>query len=365
MLIIRKATIADNDALCKLCEHPMQGSIGIALERNPNFFNGSYVQCEQPEVFLVYNQTNHEVLGMFSIGTRRVWLNRTVTKIRYFSDLRLKEGVQRVQTLFSICNFISNSGFLIDTIAQTIVFNENIGMNRVIELLNRRARKHSVFQYFKHGAYVSHMVHVSNKALPIKHFFEIAQAKQTDVQQMQVFLDIEGSKHPFFPYYNLQDLGSSYHLGLRLENFYLAKQAGEIRGILAFWDQTEYKQTRIKSYAKYLHFVRPFVNLFAKFFGGFSLPGINETMHYVSLHCVLIQDQNPEAFKALLNRILSDIQPKGYQYLMCGLPQNHPFQMVLKKFTKTRTINGTCYLVGNDKSPALSNPEFYLELGRI
>ena len=120
-----------------------------------------------------------------------------------------------------------------------------------------------------------------------------------------------------------------------------------------------------KKNAKSIQIARPFVNTFAKLFGGFSLPKIGETMNYASLHCVLIEEQNPVVFTALINAILLDLRKLPYQYLLCGLPSEHPFQSILEKFNKTRTIKGNCYLIGNETPTQIANPNFYLELGRI
>lgn len=365
MIQVRTAEISDNDALCSLCEHAMQGSIGIAMERNPNFFVGSNVQCENSEIFVVYNDQNNEILGVFSVGIRRVWLNGKISNIRYFSDLRLKNGTQRAQSLFAMCNFIATSGFLEGTLAQTVVFDENTGMNKVIELLNRRALKHNIFQYYKHGSFTSHMVHVSSKSIPLIKRYTVERATPNDTADMQAFLEKEGPNHPFFPFFNFTELGNAYHKGLTIENFYIAKESGIIRGIMAYWDQSEYKQTRIKSYSKPIQIARPFVNLFAKIFGGFSLPKVGQTMHYASLHCVLIENNNEAIFGELINVVLSNIKQLNYEYLLCGFPSVHNFQNVLNRFNKTRTIRGNCYLVSNQPPEALTDPNYYLELGRI
>lgn len=365
MINVRTAQPTDNAELCSLCEHAMQGSIGIAMERNPNFFVGSNVQCENSEVFVVYNDHNNEILGVFSIGTRRVWLDGKINNIRYFSDLRLKNGSQRAQSLFAMCNFIATSGFLEGTLAQTVVFDENTGMNKVIDLLNRRALKHNIFQYYQHGSFVSHMVHVSSKPVRVKNKYNIERANSKNINELQTFLEQEGPHHPFFPYFNFNELNNAYNCGLQIENFYIAREQGNIVGIMAYWNQSEYKQTRIKSYARAIQIARPFVNVFARIFGGFSLPKVGETMNYASLHSILVKNDNSDVFAALTNAILSDLKQLPYQYLLCGLPNIHPFQDTLSGFNKRRTIKGNCYLVSNQPPAALSNPNFYLELGRI
>ena len=241
MIYIRTAIPSDNAELCSLCEHAMQGSIGIAMERNPNFFIGSDVQCENSEVFVVYSDQNNEILGVFSIGTRRVWLDGKIKNIRYFSDLRLKNGSQRAQSLFAMCNFIASSGFLGGTIAQTVVFNENTGMNKVIDLLNRRALKQNIFQYYKHGSFVSHMVHVSSKPVKVKNKYNIERCNSKNINELQAYFEQEGPYHPFFPYFNFNELNNAYNRGLQIENFYIAREQGNIVGII------DRKSTRLNS----------------------------------------------------------------------------------------------------------------------
>ncbi|MDZ4667671.1 MAG: hypothetical protein SGJ00_07285 [bacterium] len=361
---IRAATLADNDALCELCEHGMAGNIDLALERNPNFFAGSYVQCEEPEVF-VCEAANLNVVGVFSIGSRRVWLHGAVKTIRYLSDLRLDEHTQRAKALFFICDFINKEGFLKGNLAQTIVFEGNAAMHRVIALLNERAKKHPSYQYFKQGVYVSTLLNLKNKAAFVKQQYRLSRATKLDIKRMNDFMEREARLRPFFPYYVIGENQTPYTNGLHLGDYYIAENEHEILGIGAVWDQGAFKQTRVKGYASLYKILRPFHNLWVYFMGGFSLPAAGEIMPYLNLHGVLIKNNDAAVFKALLNQILADYRSSPYSYLLCGMDENSLLMPAFNSYVSKRSIRGNHYLVSHEKPTSLLDQTFYLELSRI
>lgn len=362
---IRPATASDNLLICKLCEHAMPGHIQIALERNPNFFAGSMVQCENPEVYVCTNDEDTLIVGLFSIGSRRVWLDGVVKNIRYFSDLRIADNMNRAQALFAICNYINTHQILHDTLAQTIVFDDNGRMKKVIDLLNLRSEKHHVFRYFKHGTYKSYMLNIKNKQAQADKKCIVRNANRNDLQKIEDYIKREASKINFFPYYSIYDLSNAYHKGLSIDDFYIAEKDHQIIGLCAVWDQTAYKQTRVKSYSTVLRLTRPLVNILSKLTGGFVLPAPGKVIPYVSLHSILVKDHDADVLKVLVNKILVDFKDSEYQYLLCGMAESSPLQKGFNGYSNKRSIKGNCFLVSENKPEYIDSSEFYLELGRI
>jgi hypothetical protein len=362
---IRPISQEDNEYLCALCEHAMPGNISISLERRPDFFMGSRVQTEEPEIYVCVDKNDKDIVGVFSIGKRRVWLNGLITTIRYLSDLRLEKNTNRAKVLFVICSYINAQNFLKHQPAQTIVFEDNSAMKKVIEFLNKRADKHGGFKYYQDGKYVSHMLHVKNKEAKIKTDISIRRAGINDIEMVNHFLLKEGSKHSFFPYYQITEKETTFNKDLDIKDFFIAEKNAEIIGLCAVWDQSGFKQTRIKSYSKLFRFIRPINNFIAGIFGGFKLPKEGEIINYLNLHCVLIQDNNIEVMKALLNEILNEYRDSKYEYVLCGMSERAELQVVFQSYSSKRSIKGNHYLVGNEKPEYSNEKSFYLELSRI
>lgn len=364
-MIIREANQLDNEALCKLCEHSMPGTIQLSLERRPDYFVGAKVQNEQLAIYVCVNTKNNLIEGVFSIGSRRVWLEGKIESIRYFSDLRLLEHSNKAKTLFHICNFIHTNQFLVNTCAQTIVFEGNLAMHKIIDLLQKRASKHQGFQYFKQGTYLSWMLNLKNKPAPLTSKITVRRVQFEDLSRVNEYLLRESSKHNFFPFYQLDSIENEYNHHLHFSNFFIAVQDADILGICAVWDQIEFKQTKVISYARMLHFFQPLYNLIARNIGAFELPEVGKPIPYLNLHCVSIKEQNINVFKALVNEILHTFQGKSYAYLLCGLSENDPLQSAFHAYGSKRSIRGDHYLVAYQRPNFLTTNDYYLELSRI
>jgi hypothetical protein len=79
--IIKKATADDNEGLCKLCKIPMKGNIMLTFERSPDFFAGSKIQSEDVETYTCFKKNSVEIVGVFSVGKRRVFYQQEIKKV--------------------------------------------------------------------------------------------------------------------------------------------------------------------------------------------------------------------------------------------------------------------------------------------
>ncbi len=211
--LISKATPDDNEELCSLCTIPLPGKISVSLERSPNFFAGSHIQCEEIETYTCRKQDNQKIMGVFSIGKRRVFYENEIKWIRYFSDLRIHPAAQGSRIIFEISRFITDNKMLEDEVAQTIVFADNTVMLRLIERLQRHSKRLSIFKYFPAGNYTSYMVKFSSQEKK-QGAFMVRRAEKEDAAAMQELLIIEGPKKMFYPYYDFSLPASGYYQGL-------------------------------------------------------------------------------------------------------------------------------------------------------
>ncbi|MGB1220745.1 MAG: hypothetical protein ACPG43_04355 [Alcanivoracaceae bacterium] len=90
-VIIRPADRADDAAILTLVRRtPQPGRMVLNFEREPAFFDGAEVTCEQPDVWVAQLPDGDEdVIAVFNIGYRRVFVNGEPRSIRYAHDLRI------------------------------------------------------------------------------------------------------------------------------------------------------------------------------------------------------------------------------------------------------------------------------------
>ncbi len=364
--LINRVTSDDNEALCALCKIPLPGKIEVALERSPNFFSGSQIQCEEIETYVCRKKGNSKIVGVFSVGKRRVFVGNDKRYIRYFSDLRVHSSAHGSRVIYEISRFVTDNNLLEDNVAQTIVFADNTVMLRLIQRLQERSKKLSIFKYFSAGNYISYMVKFTS-ARKINRAYIIRKAIKEDVPAMQKLLASEGPKKLFYPFYDFSLPSNTYYDGLSVDHYYVAFSAEELIGIVGVWDQHQIKQTRITGYNRWFKMLRPFVNFFGYITNGFVLPDVGTTLSYLTVHSIIIKNNNSAIFSSLLDKINNDYKKKSFSYLLIGLDEKDHLNKSLSTFAKKRTIKGKHFLVSNRGTveESLLNSLYYLEAARI
>ena len=350
-----------------LCRIPVSGNILLTLEREPNYFAGAGVQCEEPEVYVCVRTMDGLVCGVFNIGFRKLFYNGKIEKVRYLCDLRIHPDYQKSTLFYRIIKFISSIELAPNGLpAQTVVFADNHGM---IQMINRRAKKNlrgEIPFYHLAGTLVTTMLTLKRR-LKATENIAVRSANEQDIPAMNSFWKSEGSKINYFPFYDFMELNQPYYEGLNLRDFYLAFRNDELVGITGTWNQKSLKQTRIVGYSTAYRLAKPIYNLYAAISGNPRLPKHGSIMNYLGLHSILVKNRNPEVFAALLSTITESMQDSNFEYLLFAFDENDPLQKMVDKLPNKRQIIGNYYLVNNgEKLPEdLLNSWFYLEAARI
>ena len=361
---IHLATADDNAELCALFALPMKGNISLSFSRSPDYFTGSCVQNEITEVYICRNVNNGSACAIFSVGKRRVFRNGNIIFTPYFADLRIDEKARDGRLLLYISKFLNERNIPGDDEAQTIIFSDNSVMLSLIEKQSVRKNSMSMHYYNFTGNYISYILPSQRIGSTAPHL-TIRQATIADIPDMQRFLEQEGPKKDFFPYYNFAELtaGNSYYHQLTVNNFYIVLLNDKIYAMAGIWDQSAFKRTLVGNYSGILKTLRPLINIVSKITGGINLPAPGNPFSYVYLHCILITNNNTAVFKQLVDHILSNMPSDSC--LLVGLDAADDLCEPLNKYKHTRKIAGKHYLVSSTYRPPKSKRSFYLESARI
>lgn len=352
-----------DEAIRNLCNIPVSGNISIALERNPNYYAGSKVQTFIPEVYTVMD--NEEVIGVFNIGYRPMWVQGKKEMIRYMCDLRVTPKFQGGRTFFKMQKFYVEKNKKDPFPAQTVVFKDNLIMQGMIEKRKQKPENFPLPFYHEQGLLVTQMVPTGTK-LKVNPDYHVRRAMVSDIVMMQEFMEKEGRNIDFFPIYNLSELHTDYYKDLKVSDFFLAFDKDILVGMTAVWNQLDYKQTKIHSYSKLFATIRPFYNLFALLTGNAQLPPPQSVLRYATLACVLVENRSTKVFQALFSNILKDREYAELVYIMCSLDERDPLAKIFGRIKGKRTTYGYNYLVNykaTDDFP--KQPFFYVEGARI
>ncbi len=366
-IIIERALLSDNSAICELCKIPMTGNISLTMERDPDYFINAGIQNQDVEIYVCRQQ--NRLAGVFSVGKRTVFYNGSPKQLRYFSDLRIHPDFQKSMLLIRMSRFLKSNKIVQENeISYAVIFSENKTMTDLIEKVDDHfLKKTSLLKFTLYGDYCSYVVPLSKRRKKRRSNLKIRKAEVEDIETMQIFFNKEAASKQLYPCYDFSCLDDSYYYELKINDFYLAFEEEKLVGITGVWDQRRFKQTKIYSYSGFLKSVRPLLNVVSKITRGFILPEPGEKLNYFTLHTILTQDNDPKIFKDLLEKIYADNYRSKFSYFLCGLDKNDGLCVVFNDFTK-RIVKGGVYSVSFDteigRGDSIS-PNFYLETARI
>lgn len=354
------------DGIKALCRIPVSGNISLALEREPSYLPGAYVQCELPEIYVAYDASTGAIWAVMNIGIRRLWLDGKIVNVRYLSDLRIHPEKQQGTIFYLLIKHFRATSAMDELPAQTVVFADNRKMIALIEKRSHEKRSAPLPYYHFMGRLTTLMLDFKQR--PVQEGrLKIRRAMISDKEVMQSFFDTESSKINYHPYYRFSALSEPYYAGQNMEDYFLAFDGNLLVGICGTWDLTEIKQTRITGYSLGYQLLKPVHNLMASLLGWQKLPAAGAMIRYINLHCVLTAGRNPDILRELFSVIRDDFKNKGYDYILCSLCDMDPLMAAFKSNDIARKLSGNYYCVNDGSSlpENLKEDFFYLEAARI
>ena len=341
---IRLAEPEDSSALLTLInETPQQGSIKLNFERQPNFFHATNVVTHAPEVWLMEDKQKNRLVASFSIGKREVYVQGQKRLTRYGNDLRIHNEYKGGRTLYRL--FKKYKELMQDEWMQTVILDENKASIDTVS-----SGRLSLPTYHSAGQFITHMVAL-NKAYSETNE-SVRRATSDDVNSIQAFFDLHGKEKEFYPCYDFSKIGSDdpYYRDLIISDYFLYFQDNELVGVVGSWNQKPFKQTRFLSYHGSMKLLRHINNISSKFLGGMKLPAAGELANYISLHSILIKDNQPDILKELLLKILSEYKNSTFDALIIGFDKRDPLHHALADL-KTHTLVSNHYLASYGDVP--------------
>ncbi len=316
------AQFEDNGSILSLLSSiPQPGAISLTFERAPDYFHGAAISCEKPEVFLLRTAESDQAstVGVFNIGTRRLYINGELQTVRYLHDLRLAPDVRGGRAL-GLAFQTTRELMADDDLFQAVVLSENHAFLATM----MRPRK-SMPELSARGSIETSLIYGRGSRKYDVASVEIRQATVDDVPAMQTLIEEEGPQRQYFHYHDLSQITreAPYYRSLSISDYYLIFEDGELRGMAGTWDQKNFKQTRIAGYSRSVRVSRPLYNTWARAMGGLALPRVGKCFTYLTLHTLLIKDHDVHLFRVLINRLLRG-PGRHYDALACGFFTSDP-----------------------------------------
>jgi hypothetical protein len=345
--IFELATPADDLAIRRLlAENPVPGQITVTYEREPDYFWGCNVMGRFCQVLVARHQPSGEVAAVATRSTRPLFVNGQAEEVGYIGQLRVAErfrGRWIVSGGFRYFHHLHADGRVAGYITTIIE-----GHTEAQGILVDRARRHfPIYRevdrlctlaiilkkpspIFRLSSFVFRRL----KAHPTPYALRTTLASPTDLPAIIAFLQQHGSAKQFFPAYTADDFGGSpTTLGFRSEDFVVARQQGEIVGVIGLWDQSSYKQTIVRAYSGTLQRFKPLYNGWLRLSGAQPLPPPGQAIHFAYASFICMAGNSPHLFGVLLQYVYNLAVARGYAYLMVGLSSHDPLLRVAQAYT--------------------------------
>jgi len=344
-LVFQLATQADDAGLRRLLrENPMQGSISLSFEREPDYFTASAVEGPFHQTLVAREQDTGEIIGFGSRSVRPMFVDGTVQETGYMSQLRIHprygKGLYLARGLaggFRFYHELHRDGrvpFYLMSI---------IGDNRPAQrLLTSGLPDYPCAQkYARMITYVIYPVR-RKKGLHLPRSLRLMRGSDEHAGEIVDCLNRNGARRQFSPYWTSKSLFTS---NLSPADFFIALDGGRVTGCLACWDQTAFKQTVVRGYSGSIARWRKLLNVFSSFGGWPHLPEPNTPLRHSYASHLAIDNDDPEVFPALLRELYNYNLERSYRYFMIGLAQSSPLRSVVEGY-RPLTYVSQLYLVG-------------------
>lgn len=365
---LREARPEDNPGLLRLLgvAQPSRGVL-LTFERAPDYFHSVAVTHETPQVLVAERRDNGEIVGVASVGSRRLFVNGELQTVRYGSDLRIATEHQGSRLIIYITRavreILAEQGWY-----QAIILEENQRTREVLE-----GARAGLPLYRPHVGLETWTLSGRRRKATAPLGLSLRKAQSADIPAMNAFVQKMAKHYQFLPAYDFADLerGAAYYKGLSLDDFLLVSDVNGLRGMVALWNQKSFKQTRVVGYSPLMAWLRPLYNFWARNFGGFVLPDSGDTFNYRVLHSLMTAPDDQSAFDLLLDAAWEESlrrdSGKTPTALTLSLADSDPRRSALSRF-RTISLRGRHYTVAfNDNAHPQLDPSRvpYFECGRL
>jgi ribosomal protein S18 acetylase RimI-like enzyme len=327
---IELATEDDDEAIRSLLRRePMPGRIQVTFEREPNFWLGCGIAEEDCNVLVARDLEANEVVGLACRSTRRLFVNGTVRRLGYFSQLRIDSrfrGRWLVSRGFARLKRLHDAGPLPAYLVSIIEGNrEAVGV-----LVERRRRGFPDLHPISDFRTLAILV---NRARPaLRNEPRILPARTSDLDAVARFLNLHGSNRQFALYWAEESLAHLAPFGLRAEDFRIARRGDRIVGVAALWDQSSFKQTVVHKYSGWLKFAAPLYNRASPVLGRNKLPRPGEKILSAYASPFFAANDDLDVGRALLREIYNLARSRGLQTLLIGFEAKDPMLAVASEY---------------------------------
>jgi len=325
----REATPDDNDALLNVAGAcPMEGDIGLCVERRPDFFSLNRLEGDRWSVGVV-DDAQGVPIGCVAVAQRTAYLHGRSTQTMYVSDLKVHPdhrgtGAADALTAYAREECQAAGGDEIPTFLTILAGNSS--MER------RLSGPRGLPNLHRFATIRSHSVSLLWRRRPSPTNGRVERGQIEDIEEMAELWQRVAPQRQFAAVHDATSLASWIEAapGLDPSCYLLARDGrGKLVGFAGFWDQESFKQMKVTSYSTKLAAVRSVFNAAAPLVGAPRLPPAGGALRYLTAVHVCVPGSTPGVLRSILVHAYNDLRGQGYSFLTIGLDVRDPLAAAL------------------------------------
>ncbi|MBM3125602.1 MAG: hypothetical protein FJZ87_11135 [Chloroflexi bacterium] len=305
----------------------MPGAVTVRFAREPDYFLGAGIMGDPCDVMIARHQSDGRLAGIACRARRQAFFNGQETIIGYIGQIRVAPDFRG--------NWLVHRG------AKPFLEGSPPGLlyTGVIASENPRARDVLVGARLPGNLHAARVCGLTTCAILLRPQralhrpgLDVQPGRLELLEEIVSFLRLHGPSRQFFPAYRVEDFsGGSALRDLQPQDILVARRGSRIVGVMAVWDQSNYKQDIVDSYGPGLRLLRPLYDLAARLIGANPLTPPGQAIPLAFAACICIKDDDPTTMRALLSAAMQEAQARGKAFLMIGMADDDPLLAVARR----------------------------------
>lgn len=328
----RWAAPEDNrDLIALTAACPMEGEVGLRVDRSPDFFALNRLEGGEWKVAVV-DSPDGGLAGCVAGAVRRVYIGGEPRKVMYVGDLKVHprwRGTGPADVLSAFAREYCRERGGDHAITLMTVLGGNAGMARRAEGprgLPRLERFAGIRAYNIGLLWKRKPPRIEGLSIE-RAFIQSRQSPADLAREMAALWSIHAPHRQFAPCHDAEGFAAwvAAAPGLSWEDHWLARdRQGNLVAFVGFWDQDAFKQMRVTRYSPGLKAFRSVFNLAAPMLGAAPLPAAGGRLRYRTAVNLCVPAGRADILRALIIAAYNDLRGRGYAFLTVGLDRKDP-----------------------------------------
>ncbi len=336
-LVVREARPSDNGALIALAAAcPMEGDLGLCVDRGPDFLALSRLEGERWQVGVV-EASGGGIAGCVLVAQRECWLNGAPARVLYTGDLKVHPAHRGGPVADALVHYLCavGRGWLGgDAPTWLTVLAGNSSMEQRMRGPRGMPALHPFASFHAHS--IPLVWHRRVPASP----YRVTEATERDVDEMMACWARHAATRQMAPAFSAASFAAwvARAPGLDIGSYCLARDpAGRLVGFVGWWDQRSFKQLRVTRYSPGMNAFRLAFNAASPLTGAVALPSAGGAVHQATAIHLCVPDANLAAMRALVLHGYAGHRGHGLSCLTLGLDVRDPLGAALCGLLAQRT----------------------------